>query len=96
MLVFVGGEEVEGDGIGEGERLRVGVCKDGLGEGESLATGVEVGSTSDSSSWLNRKVPSSMPTLMSVTAMLLRSCPRPAACPVSEGICSLIAFPRFH
>ena len=62
MAVLVG-EGGRGDGIGEGVGTRV-VGRDGVGEGEKAAIAqVGDGRTADLSSWLSRKLPSSMQNL---------------------------------
>lgn len=53
------------------------MARGSVGEGEIWATEVAGGRTPDASSWLNKKLPSSILTLMSVMARLPSSCPMP-------------------
>jgi hypothetical protein len=72
-----------GAGVGVGVKVVEGeasVGKNGVAVGRDAApTGVEVASELETPSWLNRKAPSSIPTLMSVTTSPPISCPRPAS-----------------
>jgi hypothetical protein len=71
-----------GSGDGEGE---TNVGKNGVAEGRDAAperVGVE--SVPEASSWLNKKLPSSIPTLMTVIANPPSSWPRPAGRSVPE------------
>ncbi len=98
--------------VGDGERVGVGgtavsvadgggvgviVGRNGVGDGRNAVIAlVGGGRTPDASSWLSRKLPSSMPTLTSVTARLPSSCPMPevpGACPALERVCSLTVLP---
>lgn len=75
----------EGDAVGEGE---------GVGEGWNTAIGwVAVGRTTSASSSPSRKLPSNIPTLMSVMAMPTASCPMLAGWPTLERRCSLTPLP---
>jgi hypothetical protein len=74
VSVADGGEEGVSVGTGEGDKA---VGRKNVGEGEIWATKVAGERTLDVSRWLNRKLPSNIPTLMSVMARLPSSCPGP-------------------
>ena len=86
--VVVVGAGAVGDGVREGEGVGVGAGEGvagsvgeaenriaTVGEGGISTTVVGLGRTLEASSWLNRKLPNSMPKLMSVRARLLHTCP---------------------
>jgi hypothetical protein len=76
VSVAVGG----GRGVLVGEGKGVGVAEArSVGEGRISATEVGDGRTPDASSWLNRKLPKSIPTLMNVMAKLPSTCATPVA-----------------
>jgi hypothetical protein len=67
-----------GEGAGEGAAGSVGEAESTaatVGEGAISTTVVGLGRTLEESSWLNRKLPSTMPILMSVRAKLLKTRP---------------------
>jgi hypothetical protein len=81
-----------GEGAGEGVAGNVGEAENTtatVGEGGISTTVVGLGRTLEESSWLIRKLPNSMPILMSVRARLLHMCPVsvdwPAGSVCSEG-----------
>ena len=93
--VWVGGTAVSvgGTGVDEGEGAvgeAVTVGRGGVGEGSTMATAwVGDGGTVGTSSWLNRKPPSNMPTLTSVATRPTSSCLIPVALLALAGIRSL-------
>ena len=80
------------EGAGEGAAGDVGEAENAtamVGEGGISTTVVGLGRTLEASSWLNTKLPNSIPKLMSVRARLLHRCPVsvdwPAGSVCSEG-----------
>jgi hypothetical protein len=74
--------EVAAGSVGEAENVTATV-----GEGGISTTVVGLGRTLEASSWLNRKLPKSIPMLMSVRTRLLHTCPVSVVWPVGS-MCS--------
>ena len=88
MLVSVAGGGGEGGSVGEGKGGGVG--RKNEGEGEIWAIMDAGGRIPVASSWLNKKLPISIPTLMSAMARLPSSCP----VPVAGSLPGLLLLPR--
>jgi hypothetical protein len=71
VSVGEGAGEAAAGSVGEGENTTATV----VGESAILTTVVGLGRTLEASSWLNRKLPSTIPILMSVRARPLHRCP---------------------
>lgn len=78
--------------VGESEGVGVLVGRNSVGEGESTATWVGGGRMPNVSSWLSKKLPSSIPTLMNVMTRPPSSCHKPVTWPALGRSLSLILF----